>query len=374
MKISPKKNDVKKNGQVLVCVPRTNDGGGANYFNSLKDLFSHKVVYFYRGKPNWPESSGFIHELLRLINDYIFYLYILMKWDYKVVHINTFFGGKGVYRDAVFILFARIIQKKIIVSFRGWNWHFSGRENSRLLQFIKNIYLKADALIILSSKEKNKLRSWGYNKLIFSETTTVDERLVSGMSINNINEKYDGLTHLNLLFLSRIHKEKGIYELLHAFQNIRKKFPTMQLTIAGQGPEFGNIKRYISDHKLDRINLTGFVSGAKKIAIFKNAHIFLFPSYSEGMPNAVLEAFAFGLPVVATKVGGLKDIFKDHENGLVVEIKNSTDLKEKLEKLITNNDLMKQIALTNYNYARERFLSNVVVQRLEKIYDCLLRE
>jgi len=357
----------------LVCVPRTNDGGGANYFNSLKYLLSPNVVYFYRGKPGWPVSRGFIHELFRLINDYISYIYILLRWNYKIVHINTFFGGKGIYRDAIFIIIAKLLQKKIIVFFRGWDWNFSAKKNSRLLRFIKNIFLKSDALIVLSSDEKRQLRFWGYNNYIFSETTTVDENLIKEITIDDIKNKYDRASDLKLLFLSRIHKEKGIYETIDAFQKlVRNKFPNLQLIIAGQGPEHENIKRYIANSELDNIKLIGFVSGEEKKRVFQNAHIFLFPSFSEGMPNAVLEAFAFGLPVVATKVGGLKDIFKDRVNGFFVEIKNADDLEEKLNMLISNPALMREIAANNYNYARNKFISSVVAKRLEKIYCFLL--
>jgi glycosyltransferase involved in cell wall biosynthesis len=373
MKNSFKKNTIKKNGDVLVCVPRTNDGGGANYFNALKDLLPPNVVYFYRGKPNWPKSSGLINEVYRIINDYLSYIYILIRRKYKVIHINTFFGGRGVYRDALFLILAKLMGKKVIVFFRGWDLAFSSNNRSKFLHLIKIIYFKSDAFITLSSDEKNKLRSWGYKKLIFSETTTVDESLIRGISIADIKRKYDTLSCLKLLFFSRIHKDKGIYETLDAFQKLRYNFPNLQLTIAGKGPELKNIKQYVENNNLSNIKLAGFATGTEKVSLFQNAHIFVLPSYSEGMPSAVLEAFAFGLPVVATKVGGLKDIFKDQQNGFFVKMKSVDDLTQKIKFLISDPSLMKSIAVNNFYYARENFLSPVVVKRLENIYRIILK-
>jgi glycosyltransferase involved in cell wall biosynthesis len=372
MKKYSKFNDIKKNGDVLVCVPRTNDGGAANYFNALKDLLPSNVVYFYRGKSNWPESRGFFNELSRIIKDYLAYIYLLLRWNYKIIHINTFFGGHGVFRDAVFIIFAKMMRKKSIVFFRGWDWKFSEKEKNRIFRLIKYIYLKPDALIVLSSKEKRQLQSWGYNGLIFSETTTVDWHLVQGVAAESITEKYDRHADFNLLFLSRVHKEKGIYEAIDAFQILQRKYTGLRFTIAGKGPELDIIKQYIIDKNIKNIIFTGFVSGYEKAYVYQNAHIFLFPSYSEGMPNAVLEAFAFGLPVITTEVGGLPDIFKEPENGLIVRKKDKIHLAEIIDHLLTNPKIMKKISTNNYNYARQTFVSTVVAKRLHDIYQKLL--
>jgi glycosyltransferase involved in cell wall biosynthesis len=368
MKTNTKNNNLIKEGDVLVCVPRTNNGGGANYFNALKDLLPSNIVYFYRGKPNWPESRGDLFEFFRIIKDFFTYIYILFRWNYKIVHINTFFGGQGVYRDAIFILLAKIMRKKLIVFFRGWDWKFSAKKRNILFRLIKYIYLKSNALIVLSSDEKRQLNSWGYSGLIFSETTTVDWRLVQGISADSIVDKYNRNSGINLLFLSRIHKDKGIYETADAFQILQKKYPNLQLTIAGNGPELENARNYVYHNDIKNIIFKGFVQGIEKKKLFLNSHLFILPSFSEGMPNSVLEAFAFGLPVITTPVGGLKDIFESNVNGFLVKTKDVYDLKEKIQTLIDDKQMMKRVSITNYEYAREKFLSTKVAKRIEDIY------
>jgi glycosyltransferase involved in cell wall biosynthesis len=234
------------------------------------------------------------------------------------------------------------------------------------------IYFKADSIIVLSSNEKDIIKSWGYKKPIFIESTVVDDSLIKHISKEFLNTKYTNIHNYKLLFLSRIEKTKGIYETIDAYSLLKEKFNSLQLIIAGVGSELNNVKEYVQNHNISDINFEGFVEGNHKIDVFKKSHIFIFPSYSEGMPSAVLEAFAFGLPVITRKVGGLVDIFQNKKNGFITESKNPIEFANYIERLLTDNNLMKKISLYNYNYAQNNFISPVVVKRLETIYKTLL--
>ena len=112
------------------------------------------------------------------------------------------------------------------------------------------------------------------------------------------------------------------------------------------------------------IKMVGHVKGSEKAKLFKESHIFCLPSYSEGLPNSVLEAMAFGLPVITTEVGGLKHFFHDNKMGFFVAPGSIHELKEKLEILILDKEKMVEIGKYNYNYAHEKLLNNVVVKRI----------
>ena len=358
----------KDNLKILICVPRSEDGGLANYYNSLKDLFTLNIEYFNRGKPNWPDSKGFFHEAFRLISDYVSFIFVLLKGKHNIVHINTFFGGLGLYRDLLFLMLSKILRRKVVFSFHGWDYENVKDFDKKLLGLLKTILFKSDALITLSNKEKVILQKWGYQKNVYLETTTVDYKYINDINPKYITTKYDNIGVVKLLFLSRVEHTKGIYEALEAYHSLQKNNYNIRFIIAGKGSDFENVKKYVEERKINNIEFSGFVQGKKKKMLFESSHIFIFPSYSEGMPCAVLEAFAFGLPVIATPVGGLFDIFKDKENGFFVKMKDSEDIKEKTSLLIANPNLMKKIALHNHQYAKDNFASNVVVKRLENIY------
>jgi glycosyltransferase involved in cell wall biosynthesis len=90
------------------------------------------------------------------------------------------------------------------------------------------------------------------------------------------------------------------------------------------------------------------------------------------MPNSVLEAMGFGLPVITTPVGGIIDFFEDNKNGLFVKMKSSISIKDKVELLINDKLLMRNIAVRNHQYARENFKASVVAKRNEEIFKTIM--
>ena len=155
---------------------------------------------------------------------------------------------------------------------------------------------------------------------------------------------------------------------------MKKKFPGLTLTIAGDGFELDNVREYIKERAIPDIHLTGHVSGEKKTEAYKNAHIYLFPSHFEGMPNSVLEAMAFGLPIIARTVGGLADFLEDERTGFITDAMQPEIFASLTENLLHNKGLMLKIALHNYRLAQANFLAPVVANRIENIYRSLLSE
>ena len=146
------------------------------------------------------------------------------------------------------------------------------------------------------------------------------------------------------------------------------------MTIAGDGSEEDNIKDYINDRNLDNITLLGYVEERAKIAAFNDSQIYLFPSYFEGMPTSLLEAMAFGLPVITSKVGGISDFFENAKNGYITESNEPNILASLIEKIIINENTARTIGLNNYRFAKEHFFSDKVVERIEKIFFSVLDE
>jgi glycosyltransferase involved in cell wall biosynthesis len=142
----------------------------------------------------------------------------------------------------------------------------------------------------------------------------------------------------------------------------------LNLKVCGDGFELEKLKDQIQQENIKNIEIEGFVEGEAKKAAFNWAHIFVFPSYGEGMPNAVLEAMGFGLPVITTPVGGVVDFFHDRENGFYIGIGEKGEIVDTVGQLVQNPELMKTISRYNFKMAASNFRSDRVAERMYRIF------
>ncbi len=266
------------------------------------------------------------------------------------------------------------LRKKILVFIHGWRSAHAERiiDNKLMHYLFTSVFNRADAIIVLAEGFKHKLREMGITKRIIVETTMVSDDLVEGVEIKTEMVNYNDDRPIRILFLSRIHTGKGIYETVDCIEILSRKYNNIKLIIAGTGPDLTALRAYVRTKKLLNIEFIGFVSGEEKRKVFDASDVYLFPSHEEGMPISVLEAMAFGLPIVTRPVGALKDFFEDGKHGFITESRSPEILASLLEKLISNKKLRHDISNYNFHYARTRFLASKVSKRLENIYSSLL--
>ncbi len=130
--------------------------------------------------------------------------------------------------------------------------------------------------------------------------------------------EHSSVRSFNFFVVSRLVHRKGIDQLLEAMANVVKECPSVQLGIAGAGPQRKELERLVSELGIEsNVDFLGFVSEKRKIALLHEADIFVFPSRQEGFGIAVLEAMATGTPVVANDLDVLDDLVPDGANRLV---------------------------------------------------------
>jgi len=357
-----------KRDKILVLVPPLNNVGGiSNYYSILKPLFSPRVEYCYRGTRNQRDKK-FLKEIYRFFNDLFVFAKKLRSNEYALVHINTSLSVPSFLRDSLYIIIARLYRVPSLPFFRGW---LMGAENiirNRFKWLLRIAYLSCPAMITLSSVSKEQIKKWGFKGDIHLETTLIDESLLEGFDVEAKQAIIIGKP-FKILFLARVEMAKGLKELVDAFDSLCEKYEDMKLIIAGSG----SADKFISKRREqnNRIEALGYVSGNDKAQAYDGASLYVLPSYTEGMPNSLLEAMSFGLPLVCTPVGGIKDIVIDGVNGILVSPKSADDLYDAIERLYLNRELASSMSLNNYKES-ERFYSRNVVQRLEDIYDMLI--
>jgi len=349
--------------KVLVHLP-DNSGGKRNYFQTIKNYLKSEVEFTYCGSRGRKEST--LQFLRRNLEDLRSFYQIIRSEQYDLVVINPTLDPKSFFRDSIFALLAVILKQRVVIFWHGWRRPFELKIVRKIPFYFRMTYGKAVAMIVLANEFKERIRSYGYVGPVYVETTTVDHRFLNGS--NSAPRAISADSKQTILFLSRVEKAKGIYEAVNCYARLYSKY-NIELQIAGTGSELNAVKNFVLQNKIDGVKFLGWITGDDKINAYLNAHIYLLPSYSEGMPISLLEALTCGLPVITTEVGGIADFFIQDKMGFLVQPRDEADLEKKLDALLSNSVLRSEVSKFNWNYARESFSPYKVSERLEEIFD-----
>lgn len=213
--------------------------------------------------------------------------------------------------------------------------------------------------------------SFGLKEYINSNLTSLPITVIGQGSINGVDTEYfknkyskeEGLKirgKYNILkddfvitFIGRIVKDKGINELVESFINLVKKYPNLKLLLVGDYEEDLNPidkknKKFIDE--LDSIIAIGFKNDIREFLAITD--LFTLPSYREGLPNSLIEAGSFGIPLLATDINGCNEIIENNETGILVKKKDAKSLKDGIEKLIVDKKL--------YSYIRDNVRDKII--------------
>ena len=342
-------------------------GGVGNYYRAISKHLPDDIglFYFYNNRRN----QNLLLAYFYLLASYIRVFVNIASKKTNLYMLNTSLDKLSVFRDGLTILFLKIFQKKYIVFFRGW--HPSGEERIKkykpLNYLFKHTFLRADHLIVLSSEFKTKLIDWGYTNPVSIETTAVNESLLLDYSPGMVKEKEPNSSKYKFLYLGNIIKSKGLFDLLEAIKILKNKgISGFEMIIGGEGKHLEDLKFIVEKEALP-VTFLGYIKGEQKTRLLSSADFYVFPSHHEGMPNAVLEAIAFGIPVLTTRVGGIPDFFEEEKMGFYIKMKSPENIADKIEYVLSKPDLRKRIGSYNFNYAKENFYASVVAKRLSSI-------
>jgi glycosyltransferase involved in cell wall biosynthesis len=297
-----------------------------------------------------------------LFLDLVRFIYKCFTFKPEVVVLNPSLRKGAIQRDALYLRVSKLFNIPTIAFFHGWDEHQVQQISKKPAPFVEK-FKRADAFLVLASAFKKQLMQWGIDKPIYLTTTKIDDSLIQDFDINN--KVYGN----NLLFLARITKEKGIFTTLKVFKKVKEKFPQAQLIVAGDGRALDDAKKNVNNNSISGVNFPGFISGEKLIKVFRNSDLYLFPTeHGEGMPTSLLEAMAFGLPIISRPVGGMVDFFENDKMGYLLESTKAEDYVEKVIAMLENEDKLKKIGRYNHEFACDNFLASKVAEKLERIF------
>jgi glycosyltransferase involved in cell wall biosynthesis len=170
-----------------------------------------------------------------------------------------------------------------------------------------------------------------------------------------------------LVFVGWVTQEKGVFEAIEVLYRLRRRHPFTTLTVVGSGRDLELFRARVHKRGLtDAVRLCGWLDRQKVQCILRDSDVFLFPSHSEGLPNAVLEAMAAGLPVVATRVGGVPDLICDGQNGFLVDVGDIDGMTTHISDLMQDPERASRIGALGRQTVTERCNIERVWPRFEE--------
>ncbi len=210
------------------------------------------------------------------------------------------------------------------------------------------------------------------DKLYLLPGSGVDlKRFHSNLVKNNANDKF------TFLYVGRLLADKGMFELIDAFKNLRTKKNNCQLWICGL-LNADNISSISKSQIKEWKSIIGieFIEPRRDIEnVYKKVDCVVLPSYREGMPKTLLEAGSMGLPAVATNVPGCRNIIQDNVNGFLCRAKDARDLEQAMIKALnlSRNDYEK-MSINARNIVENNFDEKIVIDSALDALDSLLKQ
>ena len=315
---------------VLILGPhRGAVSGVSTHLNLLMDSAlaeDFEVVHFQVGSEG--RDEGPIGKLLRLLVSPFFLAASIVFRHVSIVHINTSLNTRAYWRDLLYLAIAKIFCARVVYQVHGGalpQKFFAG--SALATAFLRWTLGVPDIVVVLAQCELAAYRKFVPDQDVVALPNGIDCRPYGGVS--TVRSKPD--QPLRLVYIGRVAREKGLYETLQGMRLAHELGVDTRIVIAGSGAEESRLRRYAQALGIaTRVCFVGPVFGMDKVKLLGGADVMVLPSYSEGLPYALLEGMAAGIPVIVTPVGAIPDVVTDGIHGFVVPPRDGKSIAESL--------------------------------------------
>ena len=190
------------------------------------------------------------------------------------------------------------------------------------------------------------------------------------MTGRHLKEKLGLEDNRIILYVGRLHKEKGVKYLVEAFKTVKQWHPDVVLLIVGEGSEKENLVFQAKQLGLQQsIMFMDFLPHEMLPELYNSCDILSLPSIAEAFGMVLIEAMACGKPVVGSRVGGINDIIEDSENGFLVEPGRPDQLAEKIHLILSDKKLLKRLGTKARKKVEDKYSYYAVAKKAMSIYE-----
>ena len=329
----------------------------------------YQLTHFQVGSEGMCETT--LHKLRRFFLSPFTFAVKIIAVAPDIIHLNTSLEQKSFWRDAVYMMVAKIFRKRVVYQVHGGSLpqqFFGG--NQLLTGFLRWMLGRPDAVVLLASVEREAYLDFSRFKRLLVIPNAID---LNDYADSGGKQFESGIIRLG--YIGRLAHNKGVIEAIDALNILRQTGGIkVSLTIAGSGPAEEDLRTQVKSLNLDKeIVFAGALFGGQKKSFWQHTDIFVFPTFHhEGLPYTVLESLASGTPMVTTRAGGIPDVIKDGVHGIFVEPHDAAAVAAAIKNMIENRERTRIMSTDCLARAREFYGVDRLARQFSELYKALL--
>ena len=351
---------------LMIGPSRSPYGGQASLVNTILLTMKNKFEYILLDVEH--NSKNLLERMLVTIGFGLQLFRLLIKnKGIRLLHIHTS-AGRALFEKSLFVALGKMFGKKVILHIHGGRfkklWNQAGTVKRIIIRQLLNMN---DLIVVLADNWKNYYETEVKCKCriaVIHNSVAIEK-----VSIRKKTED------ISFLYVGELRLEKGIVDLIEAFNIVSNlEIHRVCLKLVGENKNCEVVNKIIKSesNRITGIKILGPLYGRLKWEQFAESDIFVFPSHSEDMPIAILEAMAFGLPVIASSVGSIPEMVVNGINGYLIEPKKTEELVNRMCELIKHPELRFEMGNASRKLSETKYSLEILEENLSKVYLSLL--
>lgn len=359
--LSPRENAMKDKIRVAVIGPSSLEKGGVSTVinNILEDIYIEDVLFFEYA--SW-KSGNILFRISYSIYKLMFFPFFLIKNDIDVAYLH--FSQNGSFtRKKYYSKVAKFLNKKVIFhshssSFNIFYNQFQEHKKEKIKKVFKDY---CDCLIVLGEE-------W---KQFYEEEVGIPlhkiEVLYNAVRCPSYN-LYNSSSYIITMF-GRLGSRKGTYDVLKVAKMFQDNKYKVHFKLYGDG-DLKEVQEIITTQQVSNVSVEKWIKGDEKTQAMSQGVLNILPSYNEGMPMAILETMALGVPNISTNVGDIKEVISEGNNGFIIEPGEIQNLYKTIENYIykTDNEYKKQMSTVAQQTINTKFNIDNYGKKLRRVF------
>ncbi|MCF6242180.1 MAG: glycosyltransferase family 4 protein [Bacteroidales bacterium] len=361
-----------------------------SHFEKFKIIFLRNIPEFYRNDMEILKKNGIEYHVKPFKFKFNVKLFILLKL-LAIKNLNKFLGKQNFIWTLNSMYWFLILDKNILKNIQSIHAQFASQ--AAIVSFLIHKFYKIDYYFTFHAHDiyfnnrwftglvNNSINSFSISefnihyvknhfKNLKSEKIKLS-RLGVALPEKQKSKKYP-VKKVKIGFISNLEEKKGIPYLLAAFLELHRNNPDKYLlSIAGDGDYMQMIKDFVQKNNLkEQVNILGKIRDQKKIDFYMQTDIFVLPSIRtkddmDGIPVVLMEAIAYGIPIISTNISGIPEICINEYNGFLINEKNSEQIVNAVENLSSSERIYVQCSKNSLHLAQKEY--NLVKNSKQKM-------